>query len=296
MGRENSIKYSVVIPCYNEENYVREAIKSLKQQTYKHKFEIIVVNNNSTDKTAEVAKQEKVRLVNESRAGVCFAREAGTLKAKGEIVISTDADTVFKKDWLEKIDKKFTQNDDLVAVCGSCRYIDGPWWGKIYTHFLFGYDYIYSIISGHPFYVTATNIAFKKKYFEGYDLSTMQGGDELYLLHSLRKYGKIKFLPFNPTLTSGRRLTRGLFYNIFVTFLYFYLGAYYLNKIFKKPVIGSAPAFRTTIKKTRISFSLPALVLVVLLFTTSFSPFRHFISDNFKDTKNKIVTIIKDIY
>ncbi len=296
MRRENSIKYSIVIPCYNEENYIRKAIRSLKNQTYKGKFEIIVVNNNSTDRSVSIIKKEKVRLINETKAGVCFAREAGTLKAKGEIVISTDADTVFKKDWLAKIDKKFTQNKDLIAVCGSCRFIDGPWWGKIYTHFLFGYNYLYSILSGHPFYITATNTAFKKQYFEGYDLSTMQGGDELYLLHSLRKHGKIKFLPFNPTLTSGRRLTRGLFYNIFVTFFYYYLGAYYLNKIFKRPVIGSYPAFRTTIKKTRISFSLPALVLVVLLFTTTFSPFRHFISDNFKDTKNKIVTIIKDIY
>ena len=295
MRETNPVKYSVVIPCFNEENYLKRTIKSLQSQDYKGNFEIIVVDNNSTDNTAIIAKRLGVRVISEKNPGVCFARQKGTLSASGSIVISTDADTVFKKNWLSKIDKKFEQDKDLVAVSGPCRYIDGPWWGRIYTHFLFGYDYLFSLVMGRPFYITATNIAFKKQYFEGYDLSTMQGGDELYLLHSLKKHGRIKFLIDNSTMTSGRRLTRGLFYNIFVTFLYYYLGAYYINKIFKKQIIGSAPAFRSISKKNGFNLSIPVFIVVALLFTTTYRPIRHFISDNMADTKNHLVTIIKSI-
>ncbi len=296
MKHVKRVRYSIVIPCFNEENYIEKSIRSLNNQDYQGEFEIIVVDNNSTDNTAQLAADLGARVVKEINPGVCFARQKGTDQARGEVVISTDADTVFKKNWLSKIDENFSKNKDLIAVCGPCRYIDGPWWGKVYTHFLFGYDYIYSLIAGHPFYVTATNIAFKKEYFEGYDLSTMQGGDELYLLHSLRKHGKIKFLPTNSTMTSGRRLTKGLLYNLFVTFLYYYLGAYYLNKIFKRQVIGSAPAFRNSVGRNRLSLSFPAILLVVMILaSTSYKPVRHFISDNFTDTRNHIVSMLRAI-
>ena len=296
MKANKGFRYSIVIPCFNEENYIEKSINSLKNQDFSGDFEIIVVDNNSTDNTANVAAKLGARVIKEANPGVCFAREKGTNEANGEIIISTDADTVFKKNWLSKIDQNFTKNNDLIAVCGPCRYMDGPWWGKVYTHFLFGYDYVYSKIAGHPFYVTATNIAFKKEHFEGYDLSTMQGGDELYLLHSLRKHGKIKFLISNTTLTSGRRLTKGLFYNLFVTFFYYYLGAYYLNKIFKKQIIGSAPAFRDTVRGNRISLSFPVILLVVLILaSTSYRPVRHFISDNITDTRNHILSMFKAI-
>ncbi len=296
MKDNQGFEYSIVIPCFNEENYIEKSIKSLKKQDFEGKYEIIVVDNNSTDNTAVIASNLGARVIKETTPGVCFARQKGTMEAKGNIIISTDADTVFKDNWLSKIDQNFSKDEDLIAVCGPCRYIDGPWWGKVYTHFLFGYDFIYSKIAGHPFYITATNIAFKKKYFEGYDLSTMQGGDELYLLHSLRKHGKIKFLFSNTTLTSGRRLTKGLFYNLFVTFFYYYLGAYYLNKIFKKQIIGSAPAFRNTVRGNRISLSFPIILLMgLILASTSYRPVRHFISDNVSDTRNHILSIFKSM-
>ena len=107
MRETNPVKYSVVIPCFNEENYLKRTIKSLQSQDYKGNFEIIVVDNNSTDNTAIIAKRLGVRVISEKNPGVCFARQKGTLSASGSIVISTDADTVFKKNWLSKIDKKF---------------------------------------------------------------------------------------------------------------------------------------------------------------------------------------------
>lgn len=296
MKSTGKFRFSIVIPCYNEENYLKDCISSLKNQDYSEPFEIIVVDNNSTDQTVVIAKNLGVKVIHETKAGVCFARQAGSDIAQGEIIVSTDADTVFKKDWLSKIDRTFKKNEKIVAVSGPCRYIDGPWWGKSYTYFLFTADYFYTLLFKHPFYITATNIAFKKTAFHGYDLQSMQGGDELYLLHDLKNQGYVKFLNNNPSLTSGRRLQQGLTYNFFVSFLFFYLGAYYLNRLFKRQVIGSAPAFRTDIikpKNSMFGLSLMSSLILITIFSTTISPIRSFISDNFKDTKNKIESIIR---
>lgn len=235
-------RFSIVIPCFNEEKFIGRTLESLSRQSFTD-FEIIVVNNNCTDNTVEVAESYGVKVVNESNRGVCWARQCGTLASNGEIVISTDADTVFKNDWLEKIDMTF-RNHDCIAVAGPCAYKDGPWWAKLYPKLLFGTVAIYSRITGKVFYVTATNLAFKKKVWSGYDTTLTQGGDEVGLLRGLQNKGKVVFVKRNPVYTSGRRLYKGLTHAIFVTFLYHYVIAYNANRLLKRPAIGMAPAYR----------------------------------------------------
>jgi glycosyltransferase involved in cell wall biosynthesis len=237
-------RFSVVIPCYNEENYIGDTLVSLKKQVLDATFEIIVVDNNCSDGSSKIAKELGARIICEKRPGVCWARQAGTEAARGEIVISTDADTIFTPHWLQKIDETFKQNADYIAVTGPCTYRSGPWWGKAYPKILFRAVDGYCKLFGHPFYITATNIAFKKSYWKGYDVNTPQGGDELSLLRQLRKQGKVAFVRCNPVYTSARRLKRGLFYNLFVTLIFYYLCGYYLDRIFKRTIIGPAPAYR----------------------------------------------------
>jgi len=71
--REKNIKYSIVIPCYNEANYISDTIKSLSDQSLKDCYEIIVVDNNCTDDTANIAIRCGVRGVEEKKRGVCSA-------------------------------------------------------------------------------------------------------------------------------------------------------------------------------------------------------------------------------
>lgn len=235
-------------------------------------MEIVVVDNNSTDRTAEIGRSHGATVIHEPRPGVCWARQAGTLAARGEIVVSTDADTVFTPRWLSKIDQKLRADGDCAAVAGPCQFQGAPQWAAIYTWLVFHIVDLIHRGTGRVIYGPATNIAFRKCAWTGYDTTATQGGDEWGLLRQLLSRGTIAFDPANFTLTSSRRLHRGLTYNLLVTCLYYYLLAYLLNRLLRRTVIGTAPAFRhdtpTTVPSQRRAWTAVAAVVAVTLVVT----------------------------
>ena len=238
-------RFSVVIPALDEELYLLDCLASLAEQDFAGGVEVIVVDNNSTDRTASIARRSGAIVVHEPTPGVCAARQRGSEIARGEIIVSTDADTTFDRGWLSRIDRQLSEHPSSVAVGGPCLFTnDSPWWAAIYPRLLFGLVALVHRLTGHVFYVTATNIAFRKSAWPGYDTRMTQGGDELDLLRRLRKRGRVHFDWKNPTFTSARRLRQGLAYNIVVTFLIYYLLAYWLNRFAGRQVLGTAPAFR----------------------------------------------------
>jgi glycosyltransferase involved in cell wall biosynthesis len=237
-------RFSVVIPAFNEGRLIGSCLRSLAEQDFAGEFEVIVVDNNCSDDTAEIARLYGAVVVREETPGVCAARQRGSLVARGEIVVSSDADTVFDTGWLSRIDRTFRQDPARVAVAGPCRYPGGPWWGKVYARVLFELVYLTYRLTGQVGYVTATNVAFRKNAWSGYDLTGTQGADELGLLRRLRSRGKVAFDRRNSTFTSARRLSQGLLYNVVVSFLYYYALAVTLNRVTGRTVIGTAPAFR----------------------------------------------------
>ncbi len=68
---------SVVIPAYNEENYIEACLKSLRNQKTNVPYEIVVCDNNSTDRTVEIAKKYADKVVYERRQGIGYARNKG---------------------------------------------------------------------------------------------------------------------------------------------------------------------------------------------------------------------------
>jgi glycosyltransferase involved in cell wall biosynthesis len=257
-----TIRFSVVVPCYNEESYLPAAIRSLQRQDFDGEYEIVVVDNNSTDATAEVARGLGVRVVAEPEPGVCNARQAGTVASSGEIVVSVDADTTYAPDWLAKIDRNFQASEGVVAVVGPCRYKDGPRWGRVFARALFGTVGLVYRATGRTYYVSATNIAFRRDRWSGYDTRLTQGGDELDLLRRMRREGSVVYDKTNPTFTSGRRFVRGFAYNLFVSLFVFYLSAYFVNRMFGRRVLGSSPAYRDSRPAPRRRFRV-ALVAVL---------------------------------
>ncbi len=108
-------RVSVIIPAFNMEAYILECISSVLGQTYTD-FELIVVDDGSTDRTAEVVAQcsHRVRLIRQANRGQPRARNAGILAAQGELVAFLDADDVWLPEYLEK------QVEGIDAIGGRC--------------------------------------------------------------------------------------------------------------------------------------------------------------------------------
>ena len=104
---------SVILNAYNEEKDLSECIKSLKRQSVKP-VEILVIDNASTDHTADVAKKAGVRVITVKKMTRGLARDYGWRHAKGEIVAYLDSDTVVNKDWVKEILKRFDDGADGV--------------------------------------------------------------------------------------------------------------------------------------------------------------------------------------
>ncbi|OGH07738.1 MAG: hypothetical protein A2W22_03255 [Candidatus Levybacteria bacterium RBG_16_35_11] len=118
------MKVSVVIPVHNEEKYIEECLKSLLNQEEKAD-EIIVVDNNCTDKTIKICKKYPVKIVKEAKQGIIASRNKGFNLAGNEIIARCDADVIVPKDWIKRIKQNF-KNKDLVALGGPIVYYDLP--------------------------------------------------------------------------------------------------------------------------------------------------------------------------
>lgn len=118
------MKISLVIPAYNEEEYIGRCLGSVLSQEVMPD-EIIVVDNNSTDRTAEIVSRFPVRLIRESKQGIAHARNAGFDAATGHVIARTDADTILPSDWIARIGALFAAGD-IDAFTGPAAPYDLP--------------------------------------------------------------------------------------------------------------------------------------------------------------------------
>jgi glycosyltransferase involved in cell wall biosynthesis len=122
------MKVSVIIPAFNEEKHITAALSSLSTQT-KEPDEIIVVDNNSTDKTAEMSRSfdPRIKVISEPNKGTMWACERGRKESHGDIIIRMDADCTPESRWIEKGLKHFLTDSNVVVVSGPYDYTDaGP--------------------------------------------------------------------------------------------------------------------------------------------------------------------------
>lgn len=118
------MQVSVIIPTYNEEKSIGKCLESLANQTIKPD-EVIVVDNNCTDKTVAIAQKFKARIIKEKKQGMIYARNAGFNNAKYEILARTDADAILPRDWISRI-KEDLKDDSIGAVSGPAYYFALP--------------------------------------------------------------------------------------------------------------------------------------------------------------------------
>ncbi len=203
-------KISVVIPAYNEEKYITKCLESIKRQTFRD-FELIVVDNNSTDKTAEIARQFGARVVKEKIQGMIPARERGFREAKADIIARTDGDSFVPLNWLSSIFEIFEQDKQIVAVSGGHYTSNGLKILSPIINFYINYltFYLTRFLIGH-YQLSGPNYAIRKTAWEKV---TVHKDDHLVhedmdLACHLATLGKIEFHPEIKTGYSLRRFKR----------------------------------------------------------------------------------------
>ena len=126
---------SIVMPAYNEEENIVATLASLCNNATGHTVEIIVVNNNSTDNTAELVKACGVRCILETKQGITPARNTGLQHARGKYILNADADTIYPKDWIEEMAKPLIEQDDVAITYGRFSFIPVGKTGRITYYF-----------------------------------------------------------------------------------------------------------------------------------------------------------------
>lgn len=123
MNNTKALTLSIVIPVYNEEIHLEECLNAIANQTVMPD-EVIVVDNNSTDKSVEIAQSYKfVKIVKEKKQGIHNARNKGFDSSKSDIIGRIDADSIIPSNWVEHV-KIFYQdhNHNDYGLTGGCYF------------------------------------------------------------------------------------------------------------------------------------------------------------------------------
>jgi len=192
---------SFIIPAYNEEFELKRSISAVRDAANSsgHQYEIIVVDDGSTDATPQIAESEGAALVSIHRRQIAAARNAGARAAHGDVLFFVDADTrilpVHVTDALAALTAGCSGGSARVAVEDRI-----PRWARIFLA-LFSAIYFGSNLGAGAFLFT-TRENFDR--VGGFD-EQLFIGEEVFLSIALKKIGRFKLLP-TPILTSGRKL------------------------------------------------------------------------------------------
>jgi glycosyltransferase involved in cell wall biosynthesis len=221
------VTISVIVCAYNEEQYLGPCLQSLRSQS-RLPNEIIVIDNASSDRTGDVARQSAgVRVIDEPRKGLTTARERGRQEATGDVLVYVDADCRAPRTWLERIERRFTRDPGLIALSGNYRFYDWDWWGRT---LLRAYDFTlgpathvlvkYILRIGVVFY--GGNFAVRREALEhigGFDTSIEFHGEDTNLGRRLSRVGRVELRYDCFLYTSARRynaMGKGAVFRLYV--------------------------------------------------------------------------------
>lgn len=120
-----SLTLTIVIPVFNEQDHLKSCLNAIAAQTVSPD-EVIVVDNNSSDETARIARRFPfVKLLKEKKQGVLYAKSKGFRAASGDLIGRIDADTILPPRWVEQV-KELMTDSETAAVTGPVNYYDMP--------------------------------------------------------------------------------------------------------------------------------------------------------------------------
>lgn len=203
---------SIVIPAYNEEKLIGACIEAVKNQTFpQDKYEILVIDNNSTDSTAKIANEKGAKIISyKDEQGFVNTKQYGTCKAQADIIVYTDADSIPEKYWLERIYSKM-HNKNLMCLGGTIL----PTKTNAITNFLFLFFDKFAQL--HQFFnislICNANMAVRKKAFieiGGFNTNLKTSEDWDFAMRIQKKFG-LKSTLYSKKLqvkTSPRRIEK----------------------------------------------------------------------------------------
>ncbi len=210
------MKISFIIPAYNEGDNISSCLQSILKEgaQAKYDFEIIVVNNASTDNTREIAAGfPGVKVVDEPIKGLTRARQAGFTVASGELIANVDADTMLPPGWLKTVYKEFEKNPKLVALSGPFIYHDLSKATNVLVRIFYGLAYGSYIFNRFILRVSSMlqggNFVIRRSALEeigGFNLKITFYGEDTDIAKRLHRLGAVKWTFALPMHASGRRL------------------------------------------------------------------------------------------
>lgn len=228
-------RVSVVVPAHNEGKVISATLYALGAQTYPD-YEVIVVDNASTDDTAEIARPFGVKVVHEPNKGLLHARERGRLEAmkgQSDIIVQIDADCLPDAGWLSRGVSHFA-DPEIIAVAGPYDYHDG---GRVFRAVsLVSQKYVYrgmsrflqmldkgAVLIGGNSFIRAS--ALEKA--GGYDTSITFYGEDTDTARKVSKQGRVLFDSKLVQRTSARRFKAEGTFKITVLYLFHFFKVIY---------------------------------------------------------------------
>lgn len=185
------IKISIIVPCYNQAQYLDECLQSVLDQTFQD-WECIIVNDGSSDNTEELAKkwvEKEVRFkyFSQENKGVSAARNLGIENAIGEWILPLDADDYISTDYLELAKKYFNDNKIKVIYCNAMKF------GEMNVNFILPDFNLKNLAENNLIFCAAFFRKTDWKDISGFDEEMTEGYEDWeFWIHLLKNGGEVK--------------------------------------------------------------------------------------------------------
>ena len=185
---------SVIVPCYNQGVYLKEALNSILRQTYKN-WECIIVDDGSIDQTRTVTESyieidKRIKYIYQENQGVCIARNNAIKISKGKYILCLDADDKISDDYLELSVKILEEDDDVALVTTNYQYF-----GRSHKKIILE-PYSIEKLMGHNLFINCS--MFRRNDFDrvgGFNLNMKLGLEDWdFWLSLLSEGAKVKYL------------------------------------------------------------------------------------------------------
>ena len=198
-----TVRMSVVVPFYNVESYIASCIDGLRAQTFpRDGYEIILVNNNSTDASARIAASfDDVTVLNQPVSGSYAARNMGIRKASGEIIVTIDPDCRPDPDWLAQVDASM-QDERCMILLGHQRHAKtGKGLSLLEMYESEKIAYVTERRDPELYFGYTSNMAFRRSLFDVMGLfpERVRGGDTVFVQKAVDKLG-CDIVRYNPEM------------------------------------------------------------------------------------------------